>query len=159
VDPRAGPNGSGSERIGASAWASGESGVNRKAIVTFAAPPPAGTYSQAIRSDGPLVFISGQTPRTLDGKRLVGVPFEQQARLALDNLEAITRAVGLSLRDAVKVDVFLWDLKDRAAFDAIYANYIGETPPARTLVQSNFNEFDVEVSAVLLDQGAMHAPC
>lgn len=105
------------------------------------------------------MFISGQTPRTLDGKRLVGVPFEQQARLALDNLEAITRAVGLSLRDAVKVDVFLRDLKDRAAFDAIYANYIGETPPARTLVQSNFNEFDVEVSAVLLDQGAMHAPC
>jgi 2-iminobutanoate/2-iminopropanoate deaminase len=71
--------------------------MSRRAIVTPAAPPPAGTYSQAVRSNGPLVFISGQTPRRLDGQRLVGAPFEQQARMALDNLEAIARAGGLSL--------------------------------------------------------------
>jgi enamine deaminase RidA (YjgF/YER057c/UK114 family) len=99
-----------------------------------------------------LVFISGQTPRTPDGQRLVGAPFERQARLALDNLDEIAHASGLSLMNAVKVDVFLRDLADRAAFDAIYATYIGEPAPARTLVQSNFTEFDVEVSAVLLDQ-------
>jgi 2-iminobutanoate/2-iminopropanoate deaminase len=126
--------------------------MSRGAVVTSAAPPPAGTYSQAIRSNGPLVFISGQTPRGLDGQRLVGAPFEQQARIALDNLEAIARAGGLSLRHAVKVGVFLRDLGDRVAFDAIYAGYIGEPPPARALVQSSFTEFDVEVSAVLLDQ-------
>jgi 2-iminobutanoate/2-iminopropanoate deaminase len=129
--------------------------MSRRAVVTSAAPPPAGTYSQAIRSDGPLVFISGQTPRTLDGRRLIGVPFERQARLALDNLEAIAQAAGLSLRNAVKVDVFLRDLKDRAEFDVIYATYVGEPLPARTLAQSNFTEFDVEVSAVLLDRGGM----
>jgi 2-iminobutanoate/2-iminopropanoate deaminase len=78
--------------------------MSRGAVVTSAAPPPAGTFSQAIRSNGPLVFISGQTPRGLDGQRLVGAPFEQQARIALDNLEAIARAGGLSLRHAVKVE-------------------------------------------------------
>jgi 2-iminobutanoate/2-iminopropanoate deaminase len=66
--------------------------MSRRAVVTSAAAPPAGTYSQAIRSNGPLVFFSGQTPRGLDGQRLVGAPFEQQARIALDNLEAIARA-------------------------------------------------------------------
>jgi 2-iminobutanoate/2-iminopropanoate deaminase len=126
--------------------------MTKSAVVTSVAPPPAGTYSQAIRSNGPLVFISGQTPRAPDGKRLIGAPFEQQVRVALDNLEAIARASGLSLLDAVKVDVFLKDLGDRAAFDAIYATYIGEPAPARTLVQSNFTEFDVEISAVLLDR-------
>jgi hypothetical protein len=91
---------------------------SRRAIVTPAAPPPAGTCSQANRSNGPLLFISGQTPRGADGQRLIGAPFEQQVRVALDNLEPIARG-GLSLRNAVKVDVSLKDLADRAAFDAI----------------------------------------
>ncbi|WP_315762469.1 MULTISPECIES: RidA family protein [unclassified Bradyrhizobium] len=125
--------------------------MTREVITTDAAPPPAGTYSQAIRTAGTLVFISGQTPRASDGTRLGHAPFEQQARLALDNLAAIAKASGLSLRDAVKVDVFLRDLGTRAKFDAIYAEYVGSPPPARTLVQSNFTEFDVEVSAVLAE--------
>jgi len=108
--------------------------------------------SQAISDNEPLVFISGQTPRAPDGQRLIGAAFEQQVRVVLDNVEAVARASGLSLLDAMKVDVFLKDLGDRAAFDAIYATYIGKPAPARTLVQSNFTEFDVEVSAVLRDR-------
>ena len=126
--------------------------MSRRAVVTSSAPPPAGTYSQAIRSDGPLVFISGRTPRARDRQRLIGAPLEQQARAALDNLEATAQAGGLSFRHAVKVDVFPRDLADRVTFDAIHAGYIGEPPPARALVQSAFTEFDVEVSAALLDQ-------
>lgn len=61
-------------------------GMSRTPVVILVAPPPAGAYSQAIRSEGPLVFIPGQTPRTPDGQRLVGTSFEQQGRLALDNL-------------------------------------------------------------------------
>jgi 2-iminobutanoate/2-iminopropanoate deaminase len=99
-----------------------------------------------------MVFISGQTPRARGGQRLIGAPFEQQARVALDDPEAIARFSGPSLRHAVKVDVFLRDLGDRAPFDAISGAYIGEPPQARTLVQCKFTEFDVEVSAVLLDQ-------
>jgi 2-iminobutanoate/2-iminopropanoate deaminase len=126
--------------------------MSREAITATAAPPPVGTYSQAIKAAGTLVFISGQTPRSRDGLRLKDAPFPQQARMTMDNLAAIAGAAGLSLQDAIKVDVFLRDLADREAFDAIYAEYVGNPPPARTLTQSNFTEFDVEVSAVLVER-------
>lgn len=69
-----------------------------------------------------MVFISGQASRTHDGERLIGAPFERQARLALDNLKTIAHASGLSLKNAVRVDVFLRNLGDRVAFDAIHVN-------------------------------------
>jgi len=116
--------------------------MSRESISTPSAPKPAGSYSQAIRANG-FIFISGQTPRRSDGSRLSGAPFDEQALLAIENLEAIARAAGGSLRDAVKVDVFLKNLSDRAAFDMIYANYLGAPYPARTLTQSNFIDFDV----------------
>lgn len=125
--------------------------MTREVITTDAATPPAGTYSQAIRTAGTLVFMSGQTPRKSDGTPPGHAPFEQQARPALDNLAAIAQASGLSHRDVVKVDVALRDLGTRAKFDAIYAEYVGSLPPARTSIQSNFTEFDVEVSAVLAE--------
>ncbi|MDW9233004.1 endoribonuclease L-PSP family protein (plasmid) [Burkholderia cepacia] len=74
--------------------------------------------------------------------------------MALDNLEAASNAAGLSLKDAVKVGVFLKNPSDAKAFDAIYAEYVSDPPPARTLVQSNFTGFDIEVDAVLLARGA-----
>jgi 2-iminobutanoate/2-iminopropanoate deaminase len=130
-----------------------------KAISTASAPPPAGTYSQAVRGDGPLVFISGQTPRLLDGSRLIGAPFDEQVRRTLDNIEAIARAAGLSLRDAVKVNVFLRNLNDKVAFDTIYAEYVGDPSPARTLTQSTFVEFDVEVDVILIERHCARNPC
>lgn len=78
--------------------------------------------------------FSEMTPRARGGQRLIGAPFEEQARAALDNLEAIARASGLSLRHAVKVDAFPRDIGDHVAFDAIYAGFIGEPPPAGTLL-------------------------
>lgn len=124
--------------------------MSRHVISTASAPPPAGTYSQAVRVEGALVFISGQTPRTPDGLRLVGAPFDEQVRQTLDNIEAIARAAGLSLQDAVKVNVFLRNLNDKVIFDKIYGEYVGDLAPARTLTQSTFVDFDIEVDAILL---------
>lgn len=100
-----------------------------------------------------MVFISGQTPRSQDGVRLIDAPFDDQIRQTLDNIEAIARAAGLSLRDAVKVNVFLRNLKDKVVFDTVYAEYVGDPFPARTLTQSTFSDFDIEVDAILLDKG------
>jgi 2-iminobutanoate/2-iminopropanoate deaminase len=127
--------------------------TTRKAFSSERTPPPAGTYSVAIQAQG-LVFLSGQTPRDRDNVRHGDKPFEVQARMALDNLEAAANAAGLSLTDAVKVSVFLKNPSDAKAFDAIYARYVSEPPPARTLVQSNFEGFDIEVDAVLLARNA-----
>lgn len=120
-------------------------------ITTGSAPPPAGTYSQGIMAQGRLVFISGQTPRRADGTRLGQVPFAEQAQQALANLEAVAQAAGLSLAThAAKVTVYLKHLADRTEFDTIYATFVGDTPPTRTIVQSNFEGFDIEVDAILI---------
>lgn len=122
--------------------------MSRQAFSSASAPPPAGTYSLAIAAGG-LVFLSGQTPRDLANVRHGEQPFSFQARMALDNLEAAANSAGLTLRDAVKVGVFLKDLANAQEFDAIYATYVGAPPPARTLVQSNFTLFDIEIDAIL----------
>lgn len=124
--------------------------MTRVPIITENAPPPAGSYNQAMRAGG-MVYISGQTPRSLDGQRLTGAPFAEQATRALDNLDAVARAAGLSLRDAVKVNVYLRRPEDAAAFDALYRPYVAEPYPARSLTISPFTAFDIEIDAILLD--------
>ncbi|NIF70141.1 RidA family protein [Burkholderia sp. Ap-962] len=124
-----------------------------KAFSSERTPPPAGTYSVAVEANG-LVFLAGQTPRDRNNLRHGDKAFEVQARMTLDNLEAAAQAAGASLKDAVRVGVFLRNPSDAKAFDAIYAAYVGDPPPARTLIQSNLVGFDIEVDAVLLARGA-----
>lgn len=120
----------------------------REPIVTTDAPAPAGSYSAGIRV-GDLVFLAGQTPRRPDGVRLIGEPFEVQARQALDNLAAVARAAGGSLADAVRVGVFVRPGVDTRVFDTIYRDYVTEPYPARTLVVSDLAIGEVEVDAIL----------
>ncbi len=121
----------------------------RKAYTSDRAPLPAGSYSVAVEAGG-LVFLAGQTPRDHENVRHGDKPFEVQARMTLDNLEAAANAAGLSLKNAVKVGVFLRNPADAKAFDALYREYVSEPLPARTLVQSNLVGFDIEVDAVLV---------
>ncbi len=125
----------------------------RKAFTSDIAPLPAGSYNIAIEAGG-LVFLAGQTPRDRDNVRHGDKPFAVQARMTLDNLEAAANAAGLSLKDAVRVGVFLKNPVDAKEFDAIYKEYVGDPLPVRTLVQSSFVGFDIEVDAVLVRPGA-----
>jgi 2-iminobutanoate/2-iminopropanoate deaminase len=122
--------------------------MNVQAINTDRAPKPKGAYNQAIAC-GNLIFLSGQTPRDLKGQALSDLPFGMQARRALDNLEAVAKSGNLSLGNAVKVTVYLRNLSNAAAFDEIYRSYISEPWPARTLVQSSFIDFELEIDAIL----------
>lgn len=122
--------------------------MNCKAFSSESAPLPAGTYSVAMQV-GNLVFLSGQTPRDRANVRHGDKPFSFQARMALDNLEAAANSAGLTLRDAVKVGVFLKDMTNAQEFDVIYSTYVGVPPPARTLTQSGFTAFDIEIDAIL----------
>lgn len=126
--------------------------TNRKAYTSDKTPPPAGSYNVAVEAAG-LVFLSGQTPRDRDNVRHGDKPFAFQARLTMDNLEAAANAAGLSLKDAVRVGVFLKNPANAREFDAIYKEYVGDPLPARTLTQSSFADFDIEVDAVLLRGG------
>jgi 2-iminobutanoate/2-iminopropanoate deaminase len=128
--------------------------MTRKAFRSDRAPAPAGTYSVAVQAGG-FVFLAGQTPRDRGNIRHGDKPFAVQARMTLDNLEAAANAAGLSLKDAVRVGVFLKNPSDAKEFDAIYAEYVGDPPPARTLTQSNLLGFEIEIDAVLLSRKEM----
>jgi len=110
---------------------------NKIRIMTNAAAPAMGTYSQAIRS-GDLVFVTAQTGRNNEtGKLEEGL--EAQTRRMLANIEAILNAAGCSPADIVKSTLLLADIKDFKAVDAIYAAWLpglGITAlPVRTAFQ------------------------
>ncbi|MBA2719806.1 MAG: RidA family protein [Chloroflexi bacterium] len=106
--------------------------MTRQAIQTSGAPAALGPYSQGIRS-GDLVFCSGQLgldPTT--GEMADGV--EAQAERSLRNLLSVLDAAGLSFDDVVKTTIFLADVNDFAAVNAIYATFMPEPPPARSTI-------------------------
>lgn len=111
------------------------------------APPPAGPYSQAIRSGG-FLFLAGQGPFRPDGSK-VESSFEDQARQTFRNLEAVAAAAGASLADAVRVGVYLRDMSNFAAMNKVYVEFLREPMPARTTIQSDLPGFEIEVDAVI----------
>lgn len=105
--------------------------MTRRAVQTGDAPSAVGPYSQAIITDE-LVFCAGQVgidPATGD---LVEGGLEAQTERVLKNLSAVLDAAGCSFADVVKTTCFLVDIGDFAAFNAIYARFMADPPPARS---------------------------
>jgi 2-iminobutanoate/2-iminopropanoate deaminase len=95
-------------------------------------PPPVGPFSQAV-STGDLIYFSGQVGLDAGGRIIAG-GIEAQARQIFANLSAVLEAAGKSFADVVRVGVFLTDMADFAALNAIYAGNFNEPYPARTTV-------------------------
>jgi 2-iminobutanoate/2-iminopropanoate deaminase len=107
--------------------------MTRQAISTGSAPGAIGPYSQAIRS-GDMVFCSGQLGLDpISGELADGV--EAQAERALRNLQSVLDAAGLGFDDVVKTTIFLADMADFAAVNAVYGTFMPDPPPARSTVQ------------------------
>ncbi len=107
---------------------------DREVIASAHAPAAIGPYSQAIRV-GNMLYLSGQLgidPKT--GKFAEG-GFAAQARRALENQKAVLTAAGFSLGDVVQCQVFVTDLNNYAAFNAIYKEYFKENFPARAVLE------------------------
>lgn len=107
---------------------------NRTIIHTDAAPKAIGPYSQAIVANG-LVFCSGQVPIDPDTGELVLGGIEEQTHRALRNLKAVLEAAGSGLDRVLKTTVFLQNMGDFAAMNAVYATYFPYDPPARSTVE------------------------
>lgn len=103
-------------------------------IKTAAAPAAIGPYAQATRQ-GPFIFCSGQLALDPQTMQLSGHNAEQQTEQVLRNLAAVLAAAGSSLAAVVKTTVFLQDLNDFAAMNAVYARAFGSHTPARSTVQ------------------------
>jgi 2-iminobutanoate/2-iminopropanoate deaminase len=105
-------------------------------ITAAGAPRPVGPYAQAIAAGG-LLFCAGQIPLDPASGRLVEGPIDVQTARVLENVKAVVEAAGSSLARVVKTTVFLADLDDFAAMNAVYARYFaGDPKPARTTIQA-----------------------
>lgn len=114
-------------------------------------PAPGGHYSHGTVASG-LVFVSGQLPVTPEGVRLVDAPFELQARQVLANVQAVLEAAGSSIQRLVQVRVYVASVDHWPAFNAVYAEWAGESRPARAVVPTGplHHGLLVEVEAVAL---------
>jgi 2-iminobutanoate/2-iminopropanoate deaminase len=107
--------------------------MTRHAIQTNGAPAPVGPYSQAIRS-GDTVWCSGQVGLDPASGELVEGGVEAQAERALRSLQAVLDAAGLGFDDVVKTTIFLADIGDFAAVNAVYGRFMSDPPPARSTI-------------------------
>jgi len=117
----------------------------KKVISTTEAPAAIGPYSQGIAASGTAVFVSGQIPLNPATGSIAGDTIESQARQSLNNVKAVLKAAGAELNDVVKTTVFLTDMNDFAAMNAIYAEFFTENCPARAAVQVARLPKDVKV--------------
>ena len=103
-------------------------------ICTKNAPAAVGPYSQAIDC-GDLVFLSGQIPLVPETGLVAVGGLEAQAHQMFANIKAVLAEAGMSLSNVVKTTVFMTDLSQFAAFNAIYAEYFKAPYPARSCVE------------------------
>ena len=101
----------------------------KELIYTEDAPAPIGPYSQAVKA-GNLLFISGQIPLTKDGA-LAGDDIHSQTRQCILNIISILKSQNADVNNVVKTTVLMKDLTDFPTMNTIYAEYFGESKPAR----------------------------
>ena len=106
----------------------------RTVVRTADAPGAIGPFSQAIRANG-LVFVSGQVAMEPATGKLIAGDAAAQTERVLANVAAVLAAAGSGLDRVVRAGVFLTDLNDFAAMNAVYARFFPVDPPARTTVQ------------------------
>jgi len=105
----------------------------RETISTDQAPKAIGPYAQAIKANG-FVYTAGQIAIDPTSGNFVEGGIKEQTRQVLENLKAVLKAAGSSLNHAVKATVFLKNIDDFAAMNEVYAEYFGNSKPARSTV-------------------------
>jgi 2-iminobutanoate/2-iminopropanoate deaminase len=119
----------------------------RKVICTPDGPQPRGVYSQAIVADG-FVFVAGQAAVNPQTNELELGDIKSETRRTLENIRAILEAAGSSLREVVRVGVFLADVADFAAMNEVYKEFFPEDPPARTTVGAQLPRIKIEIDCI-----------
>ena len=106
----------------------------KRVIATTEAPAAVGPYSQAI-AVGNLLFCAGQIPLDPATNEIVGTDVTAQAERVCQNIAGVLQANGMTFANVVKTTVFLTDLAQFAAMNAVYAKYFTEPFPARSTIQ------------------------
>ena len=122
----------------------------RTIIATDQAPAAIGPYSQAVRA-GDTVYFSGQIPLDPATGSLVAGDITAQTRRVFDNLAAVAKAAGGSLAQIVRVGIYVTDLANFAAVNAVMAEYFQQPYPARSTIEVSAlpKAAQVEVDAIM----------
>jgi 2-iminobutanoate/2-iminopropanoate deaminase len=107
--------------------------MTRETIATEKAPKAIGPYAQAIVANG-FVYTAGQIPLDPRTGNIVEGGIKEQTRRVFENLKAVLEASGTSLNQVLKATVFLKNIEDFAAMNEVYAEYLGDSKPARSTV-------------------------
>jgi len=112
---------------------------------------PGGHYSHGTIANG-FVFVSGQLPIARDGRKLSDASFDEQARQVLANVAAVLEGCGSDIGRLVQVRVYVDDVANWPAFNAIYAEWAGASRPSRAVVPTGALHygFKIEVEAVAI---------
>ncbi|MBL8217739.1 MAG: RidA family protein [Bryobacterales bacterium] len=106
-------------------------------IYPSGSPKPRGPYSPAVRA-GDFIFVAGQGPIDPVSNEFSFGDIQHETRVTLTNVQRILEAAGASLSDVVKCSVFLRNGSDFDAMNSVYAEFFGDTKPARTTVEAKF---------------------
>lgn len=109
--------------------------ARREEIRAAGQAEPISHYTDAVRAEGPLLFVSGVVPVDGAGRLVGGDDVVAQAKQVFSNLGAVLVAGGATFADVVKVTVFLTDVDDRARINVVRQEAFGEARPASTLVE------------------------
>jgi reactive intermediate/imine deaminase len=125
--------------------------MSRSIVATEQAPAAIGPYSQAVRA-GNTVYFSGQIPLDPATAMLVDGDITAQTRRVFDNLDAVAKAAGGSLAQIVRVGIYVTDLANFAAVNAVMAEYFQQPYPARSTIEVSAlpKAARVEVDAVMV---------
>jgi 2-iminobutanoate/2-iminopropanoate deaminase len=111
-------------------------------------PAPRGPYSPAVRA-GDFIFLAGQVPVDPATDKMSPGNIQHETRLVLSNVKRLLEGVGSSLADVVKVGVYLADGSEFAQMNEVYAEFFGDSKPARTTIVCKFMaDIRIEIDCV-----------
>lgn len=118
-------------------------------VFTDKAPEPIGPYSQGVKVDS-MYFFSGVIPLSADGQSIIGAEIVEQTQQVIANSTALLTACGLNASNVVKTTVFLKNMNDFSAMNAVYAEFFGDSKPARSTVEVSRLPKDVLVEIEMI---------
>lgn len=108
--------------------------ANKEIISTPNAPAAIGTYSQAVKVNN-TVYLSGQIPLVPATMEMIGDDFKAQVVQVFENLTAVCEAAGGSMKDIVKLNIFMTDLSNFGTVNEVMATYFEQPYPARAAIE------------------------
>ncbi|NLV77350.1 MAG: RidA family protein [Tissierellia bacterium] len=123
--------------------------MNISFINTNKAPGAVGPYSQGVKADN-LIFTSGQLPIIPETGELLKDDIKKETRQCLENVKAILEEAGATLRDIVKVNIYIVDMGNFSSINEVYEEYFNEHKPARSCVEVSQlpKDGNIEIEAI-----------